>query len=105
MCNSCSFYVKLLMPYMYFIVSLNKDNVDDDLDFGPRKRNNILKPHTFGSIFPTTPRQNSKPHPLECLASQIRHFQGTENSQMPRGLPGGMLKFRFDPRITSQNIW
>ena len=72
-------------------------------DFGARKKYNNLKHDTSGSIFPTTPKQRSNPHPREGFTNQIPHSSGTENSQMAEFAPGGeggMLKFRFDRRIT-----
>ena len=71
-------------------------------DFGARKKKK-LKPDTSGSIFSTPPRQGQIPHPREGLIRQIPHSPGTENSQMPGVCPGGgggMLKFRFDRRIS-----
>ena len=41
------------------------------------------KTDTSGSIFPTTPRQSSNPHPREGLANQISHTPGTENNLQP----------------------
>ena len=72
-------------------------------DFGARKKYDNLKPDTSASIFPTTPKQRSNPHPREGLTNQIPHSPGTENSQMyefARAEGGGMLRFRFDRCIT-----
>ena len=65
-----------------------------------KKKRSDLKPDTSGSILPTPPRQRQIPHPREGLTRQIPHSPGTENSQMLGVYPGGMLKFRFDRRIT-----
>ena len=46
-------------------------------NIGPEKIN--LKTDTFGSFFPTTPRQRSNPQPREGLTNQIPHSPGTEN--------------------------
>ena len=51
----------------------------------PKKK----KSDTSGSIFPTTPRQRSNPHPLEGFANEIPHSPGTENGKMPGVCPGG----------------
>ena len=56
-------------------------------DFSDRKKK--LKPDTSGSIFPTTPRQKSNPHPREGLTNQIPHSPGTEHGQMPGVCPEG----------------
>ena len=56
-------------------------------DFGAEKTKKNLKPDTSGSIFPTTPRQRSNPHPREGLTNQIPHSPGTENDQTPGVCP------------------
>ena len=72
-----------------------------DSDFGARKKA-IWNPDTSSSIFPTQPGKGQIPHPREGLTCQIPHSPGTEHSQMPGVCPGGgMLKFRFDRRITT----
>ena len=47
-----------------------------------------FKPDTSGSIFHTTPRQRSNPHPREGLTNQIPHSQVTENSRITGVCPG-----------------
>ena len=62
-----------------------------------------LKTDTFSSFFPTTPRQKSNPHPREGLTNQIPHSPGTENRVKRPSFARegeGVLKFRFDRRIT-----
>ena len=54
----------------------------------------------FNFPHPALAKVNSPPR--EGLTCQFPHSPGTENSQMPEVLPGGVLKFRFDRRIISQ---
>ena len=70
--------------YKYYISSLiysilSKHMFTAVSDFSHRKKK---KPDNSASIFPTTSRQRSNPHPLERLTNQIPHSSGTENSQM-----------------------
>ena len=46
----------------------------------PKKK---LKPDTSGSIFPTTPRQKSNPHPREGLTNQFPHSQAQNIFKCP----------------------